>query len=162
MYNFLTKNGQLIAFSLGVLISGAFLISVISGLSYFSVLPKEEQAGTSIFDIGLSGAIALAIIAAVAMVAFGLFQIFSDFKGSMKGIIGFAILLAIFFGAYATASGEATPYIQGAIDKFQDSGNGTISAGNLKFISGGIVTTVALVGIATVAFLGAEIRNLFK
>ena len=79
----------------------------------------------------------------------------------MKGIIGFGILLVIFFVTYSTASGEPTPYIQGAIDKFEEAG-AVFTSNNLKFISGGISTAVALVAIAAVAFVFAEIRNLFK
>ena len=161
MYKFLTKNGQALAFGLGVLITIIFLGSVLSGVGEFSALPEAEQDQTSIFNFGLTGAIALTVIAALAMLGFGLFQVASDFKGSLKGILGFGFLLVIFFITYSMASGEATPYIQGAIDKFETAG-AVFTSNNLKFISGGISTAVALVVIAAVAFVFAEVRNLFK
>ncbi|MCO6491586.1 MAG: hypothetical protein J5I98_24430 [Phaeodactylibacter sp.] len=161
MYKFLTKNGQALAFGLGVLITVIFLVTVLSGVGEFTALPEEEQDQTGIFNFGLGGAIALTIIAALALLAFGLFQIASDFKGSMKGIIGFGILLVIFFVSYSMASGEASPYIQGAINKFEEAG-AVFTSNNLKFISGGISTAVALVVIAAIAFVFAEVRNLFK
>ncbi len=162
MYNFLTKNGQTVAFLLGVVIVVIFLLNIFGGLSTFETMPEEEQATTGIFNFGLTGAIALVVIAAIAMVLFGLFQVFTNLRGSLKGIVGFLILLGIFFGAYTMASGDATPYIEGAINKFEESGNGEITENNLKFISGGISTVGALLAIAVAAFVIAEIRNFFK
>ena len=161
MYKFLTKNGQALAFGLGVLITVIFLGTVLSGVGEFSAMAEEQQDQTTIFNFGLTGAIFLAVIAALSMLGFGLLQIASDFKGSLKGIIGFGFLLAVFFVTYSMASGEATPYIQGAINKFE-AGGAVFTSNNLKFISGGISTAVALVAIAAVAFVFAEIRNLFK
>lgn len=161
MYKFLTKNGQALAFGLGVLITVIFLISVVSNMGEFTAMAKEDQAQTSIFNVGLVGAIILAIIAALGMFAFGIFQIFGNMKGSMKGIIGVAILVVIFFVSYSMASEEPTAYVQGAIDKFEASG-ATFDPSTLKFIGGGIGTTVALVVIAAIAFVVSEITNLFK
>lgn len=162
MYKFLTKNGQTLAFVLGVVISALFMIIVFAGVSEFQDASKEVQYQTGIFDIGLGGAIALAIIAAIAMVGFGLMQIFTNLKGSMKGIIGFALLVVIFLASYSVASGEASSYIQGAIDKFEGAGNGIITAGNLKYIGGGISTAVILILVAAAAFVISELRNFFK
>ena len=161
MYKFLTKNGQALAFGLGVLITAIFLISVVSNMGEFTTMAKEDQTQTGIFNVGLVGAIALAIIAAAGMLIFGLAQIAGNLRGSMKGIIGVAILLVIFFVSYSMSSAEPTAYIQGAIDKFE-SGGATFDNDTLKFISGGIGTTVALVAIAAVAFVVSEITNLFK
>ncbi len=161
MYKFLTKNGQTMAFGLGVLISVIFLGSVLSGSGEFAMMTKEQQAETGIFNFGLVGSMALIIIAIVLLLGFGLAQIFSNFKSSVKGLIGFGILLAIFLLTYATASTEVSPYIQGAIDKFQESGS-VFTDGNLKFISAGISTSGILVAAAAVAFVLSEVRNFFK
>ncbi len=161
MYKFLTKNGQTLAFWLGVLITIIFLATVISNVGEFSTLPEEQQDETTIFNFGLAGAIALTVIAALSMLIFGFYHIASDFRGSIKGIIGLAILLVVFFVSYSMASGEPTPYIQGAIDNFEQ-GGAEFTTNNLKFISGGISTAVALVAVAAIAFIFAEIRNLFK
>ena len=161
MYKFLTKNGQPLAFGLGMVITVLFLIVVLSNISEFSILEKEQQSETGIFNLGIISAIALTIIAAASMVLFGLYQVVGDFKGSVKGLLGFGVLLAIFLIAYFTASGEPTPYIKGAVDKFQETG-GMISASNLKFIGAGITTSIILILAAAVAFIFSEIRNFFK
>jgi hypothetical protein len=161
MYKFLTKNGQALAFGLGVLITVVFLISVVSNMEEFTALSEAEQENTSIFNIGLVGAIGLAIIAAFFMLAFGLFQIFTNLRGSVKGLIGVAILLVIFFIAYSMNSADPSPYIQGAIDKFEANGS-TFNNDTLKSIGGGIGLTVALIAIAFVAAAISELINLFK
>lgn len=161
MYKFLTKNGQTLAFGLGVLVTVIFLITVVSNMGEFSVMEKEQQAQTSIFDTGLYGAIIFTIIAAFAMLAFGIIQVASDFKGSIKGILGFAVLLIIFFVAYSTADTEPSAYIQGAINKFEQ-GGAVFTDNNMRFISGGITTTLILIVVAAVAFIISEVSNFFK
>ncbi|TXB63310.1 hypothetical protein [Phaeodactylibacter luteus] len=161
MYKFLTKNGQTLAFGLGVVITAIFLISVVSNMGEFTAMAEEKQAETTIFDFGLYGAIALSIVAAIAMVLFGLVQVATSFKSSMKGILGFVALLVIFFVSYSMTDTNVSPYIQGAIDKFEQ-GGAVFTEGNLKFISGGISTTVILVILAAAAFVISEISNLFK
>jgi hypothetical protein len=161
MYKFLTKNGQTLAFGLGVLITVIFLGGVLSGSSEFAMMSKEDQAQTGIFNFGLASSIFLIIVAVILLLGFGLWHIATDLKGSVKGLIGFGILLAVFFITYATASTEVTPYIQGAIDKFQENGS-IFTDNNLKFISGGISTAGVLVAVAALAFVFSEVRNFFK
>ncbi|KGE89432.1 hypothetical protein [Phaeodactylibacter xiamenensis] len=161
MYKFLTKNGQTLAFGLGVLITVIFLISVVSNMGEFTAMAEEKQMETTIFDFGLYGAMALAVIAAAAMVIFGLAQVVTSFKSSMKGILGFVALLVVFFVSYSMTDTDISPYIQGAIDKFEQ-GGAEFTEGNLKFISGGISTTIVLVVVAAAAFVVSEITNLFK
>lgn len=164
MYKFLSKNGEMLAFILGVFVVAVFLLFVIPNAADFNALPDKDPAkyASGIFNFGLKGAIALAFIAAICMVGFGLFHTATNIKNSLKGIIGAAVLVGIFFISYSMASGEVTPFIQGAVDKFQDAGNGTLSAGNLKFIGGGISTVGILIGVAVAAFVLSEIRNFFK
>jgi hypothetical protein len=161
MYKFLTKNGQTLAFGLGVVITVIFLATVLSNVGDFTAMEEEKQQETNIFNFGLYGAIALAVIATIAMVIFGLYHVAADFKGSIKGILGFAVLLVVFFVAYSTASTEASPYIQGAIDNFEK-GGAEFTGQNMKFISGGITTTLVLIAVAAVAFVFSEVTNLFK
>lgn len=161
MYKFLSKNGQTLAFLLGVVLVGIFLISVISGLDTWSPT-SDNKYDTGIFNFGITSARLLIIIAALGMLFFGLFHIATNFKGSIKGIIGFAILLAIFFIAYNSASGEPEPFIKGAVENFEGSQNVDLTAGNLKFIGGGISTVLILSTLAAAAFVLSEIRNLFK
>ena len=161
MYKFLSKNGQTLAFLLGVVLVGIFLASVLSGIGDWNP-NSDNKYDTNIFNFGLTAARGLIIIAAIGMIVFGLFHVLTNFKGSIKGIIGFAILLAVFFIAYNSASGEAEPFIKGAVENFEGSQNVTMTPGNLKFIGGGISTTIILAAVAAAAFVLSEIRNLFK
>lgn len=157
MYQFLVKHGQSIGFGLGLVVTVIFLISVLSGLDSYSTLPEEEQVNTTIFNAGLYGAIILTVVAALGMLIFGLYHMLSNFKTSLKGIIGFAVLIVVFLIAYSTASGTPEGIVADAVEK-----SGTITANNLKFISGGVTTALVLIGVAALAFVLSEISNLFK
>jgi heme/copper-type cytochrome/quinol oxidase subunit 2 len=157
MYNFLVKNGQLVAFLLGVVITLIFLISVFSGIGEFNMLSEEEQDATTIFDFGLKATVVLIIITAASMLLFGIYQVATNFRSSLKGIIGLVVLIIVFFVTYSAASGEATGAVAEAADKA-----GGLTAGNLKFISGSITTAIILVALAAASFVLSEIRNIFK
>lgn len=163
MYKFLVKNGQALAFGLGALIVVVFLAMVIPNSGGFTELPREEQYATSMFNFGLQMAVVLIGIATVAMVLFGLFQIFSNLKGSLKGLIGFGVLIAVFVIAYSSTSTEAiAPSIQESITKFEVSQQSEITDGHLKMIGGGITTALVLIAVAFVSFIVFEIINFFK
>jgi len=157
MYNFLVKNGQLVAFLLGVVITVIFLISVFSGIGEFNMLSEEEQDATTIFDFGLIATVVLIIVTAISMLLFGIYQVATNFRSSLKGIIGLLAILVLFFITYSVASGEPTGAVAEAADKA-----GGLTPGNLKFIGGSITTSLILVGVAAAAFVLSEIRNLFK
>ncbi len=164
MYKFLVKNGQAAAFLLGIGVVAIFILSIFSGLDTFDEY-SDTKYETGIFDFGLSGAYLLIAVTAIAMVGFGIFQVLSNIKGSAKGLLGFGVLVALYVIAINTSSGDLEslePSIKGAIEKFESSGNGTITSGNLKFIGGSITTVGILVAVAALSFVVAEIRNLFK
>ncbi|GJM33983.1 MAG: hypothetical protein DHS20C18_29840 [Saprospiraceae bacterium] len=162
MYKTLTKNGQTFAFILGAVITVIFLAMVLPKSGDLDLLDKEEQYKTGMFDFGLYGAIFLTFVAMAGMVIFGVVQVLSNLKTSMKGLIGVGILLAIFLVAYITSPEEGTGAVAGAVEKFENSQNTQLSTGNFKFISGGITTSLALLAIAGIAFVVSEIRNFFK
>ncbi len=156
MYNFLVKNGQSLAFIIGTVLTILFLVFALSGMESFLALPEEEEATTNIFNFGISSAIALAVIALIAWVLFSLFQIATNIGGSMKGVLGAAVLVAVFLAAYFSGTVESSGTIFEAAQK-----QGVTDA-NSKFISGGITTALILVAIAAVSFVLFEIRNFFK
>ena len=156
MYKFLTRNGQLIAFGLGVLITLVFLISVIPNLEEFNLMSKDAQKQTNIFNSGLAAVIFLTVVGFAAAVFFGLYQTATNLKGSTKGLIGVGILVLVFLIAYMTASPETGGPIFETIQKFN------VTDGQSKFISAGLTTTLILVAGAAGAFLFSEIRNFFK
>ena len=161
MYKFLSKNGQTLAFLLGVVIVAIFMGSILSGLDAWNPT-SDNKYDTGIFDFGLTTARLLVYVAAAGMVIFGLWQVLTNIKGSLKGIIGVAILLGIFFIAFNSASGEPDAFVKGAVENFEGSQGVDLTANNLKFISGGISTVVILAGVAAAAFVLSEIRNFFK
>lgn len=148
MYNFLVKNGQLLAFGLGILITVIFLISVTSGIADFEMMSEEDQGNTTIFNAGLTGAMVLTVVAAAAMLIFGLLQVFSNLKGSAKGLLGAGVLVVLFLIGYSTAGGNCN-----------EEG---ISEATCQMIGGGIITAMALVSLSALAFVVSEVSNFFK
>ncbi len=159
MYKFLTKNGQLIAFGVGAFITVIFIIMAFSGLDEFNSLSKEERPGSDIFNFGISASIFLIVVCFLLMVVFGIYQVATNFKSSMKGILGFAVIVVIFIVAsnmIPASIEEITPYVSGPMEKYE------VSLSSYGFISGGIVTAVVLGVGAVLAFVGSEVLNFFK
>jgi len=141
MYNFLVKNGQLLAFGVGLLITIIYFVGAFGGDS-----PER-------FNFGLMTAIALSVLCAIAMVIFGLLQIASDPKGSLKGIITFGLLIGLFAVLYVTADPTLSP---ATVKEFG------LSDSTSKLISGAMLTTLFLIGATGLAFVASEVRNFFK
>ena len=154
MYNYLARNGQLLAFGLGVVLTAVFLISVFSGLGEFSALAEENRGTTNIFNIGLYASVGLVIIGVLAMLGFSILNVASDFKGSLKGIAGLAAILVVFMIGRSMGSDD-TP-IMGAIEEFK------VSEGASATITGAMVTAGVLAAVAALTFAFSEIRNFFK
>ncbi|MCR9290903.1 MAG: hypothetical protein NXI23_26330 [Bacteroidetes bacterium] len=155
-YKFLTKNGQVVAFGFGLLMVLIFYGAVSSGLEEFSMVPQDEQAKSvegDIFMPGITLTVWLIILAAVAIIGFGIYHIVTDPKGAIKGIIGLVALLVVFGIAYATSSSEISEGWN-----TEDVITPSIS----QYVEGSIKTTGILIGVALVAFVGSEIRNFFK
>lgn len=156
MYKFLSKNGQLLAFGLGALLSIIFIVSWLSGNAALQAMPKEEQPTTGIFDAGLLGSAFLFIAAAFAALVFGVLQTATNFKGSLKGIIGVGVLVAVFLVSYATSSVETTGMVADAAKKMGTSDN------TVKLIGAGLNTTIILAIVTLASLVISEIRNFFK
>ncbi len=157
MYNFLARNGQTLAFGLGALLTIIFYLSVFSGLEKFNMQAREDQWTTNIFNIGFYASIFLTAVCLIAAVAFGLIQMANSPKAALKGIVGVAGLLGIFFLIYSSVDPTAAPAdVQAVEQQFE------VTAQQSKFISGAIITTVVLASAALVTFLVFEVINLFK
>ncbi len=164
MYKLLTKYGQTGALLVGVAVTAIFLITVMTGLSNagydmstdLNDLDAEAKAAIGFFNPGLALTIALAVIAVVlAFVVFGIWDLIKYPKSAIKFLIGFVVLLVIFFGLYASAN----PEVVGFEEKMMEN---DITDGISKFISAGIWTTIGLLTIAFLAMVLSEIRNAFK
>jgi len=156
MYKLLTKNGQLFAFGLGALITVVFLLLIFSGLEDFNLLDKDTRITSDIFNFGMYAGIALVAICALSMLAFGVIQIASNPKGSLKGLIGIVAIIVIFFIAKSIGTGESAPDLVEAMSK-----NGVTESVGAN-ISGAILLTALVGGIAVAALVVSEVRNFFK
>ena len=170
MYAFLNKYGQALAFGVGVLVVAIFLISIFTGDPAEMDLLMSESAGpekydTGVFDFGIGVSLLLTGLAFVIALIFGIAQFASDPKGSLKGLIGLAVLGVIVFFGYSTANGDIaqeTPEIQHAIEKFTTSQETTFSSGNLKFVSGAILASLVMLGLSIASLVVFGLRGLFK
>jgi uncharacterized membrane protein (UPF0182 family) len=159
MYKFLTKNGQLIAFGVGALITVIFIVVAFMGLDEFNALDKVSRPGSDIFNFGISASIFLIIVCFSLMIIFGIYQVATNFKSSMKGIIGFGVIVIIFIIAsnmVPTSMEEISPYVAQPMIKYE------VSLSNYGLISGGIMTAIVLGVGAVLAFVGSEVLNFFK
>jgi hypothetical protein len=165
MYSLLAKRGQLFAILLGVTVVAIFLGSVIGGLSSagysmssdLNQIMKDNPDQTfNFFNFGLYATVGLILIAAALAIFFGLFQMLSNIKGSLTGIIALVAIIALFFLFYSTGSDDLSGPLAETLQKFD------ITANISKFISGGLWTTILLAGISIVAMVLFEIWNAFK
>jgi len=163
MYNFLTKNGQTIAFAVGAIICLAFYgIAMGSGdMEQFSQWDMDgvkdvARYDLGLFDFGLMVTVAMIAIAAILMFAFGGFQAITNIKGSLGAIAGLAIIGIIFAAGYSSTELLETGLEASSAKKFELTDNVR------KIVGGSITTGVALIGLATLGLVVSEIRNFFK
>lgn len=156
MYKILTKHGQLAAFGLGLLVIIIFMVSVMSGIEGFDALSKEDQYATSIFDMGIWLTLALFVICTVAAVLFAIYQMVTNPKAALKGIVALVVIAVIFGVLYSMSAAETTGPVAEAVEEFG------LTENQSKMVSAGIKSTLLLGGVAVAAFIISEIRNLFK
>lgn len=168
MYQLLAKKGQLFAILLGVVVLAISLGSIFSGLSSSGydvstdlnqVMKNNPGTDFAFFNPFMSLTFVLIAIALAAVVLFGIYQVITSPKSSLKGIIAVAALVGLFFLFTNMSSSDFDSPIKDTImnpDFFIDSENTS------KMISGGIKTTFLLAGAALVSMFAGEIINLFK
>jgi hypothetical protein len=93
----------------------------------------------------------------VLLVVFGIFQVATNFKESLLGLIALLVLGGIYFVSMAMASGEVTGIMAATVEKV-----GGVSPGALKFIDGSITTSLIISTVAILSLILSEIRNFFK
>ena len=157
LYKLLAVHGQRIALGIGMLITIIYFLSVFSGLGSFSQMTKEESYGTHIFDFGLVGVIVMTVVAIAATIFFGIYQVVTHFRQSIKGLIGLGAMLVVFFVLYSTAGGEATGAVATAAEKI-----GGITPGVLKFIKAGTSSMLIMIVASFGILVLGEVRNMFK
>lgn len=171
MYSFLTKNGQTIAFVVGVVLSLIFVILVMThsltadlGPESFSNKTPGESADLlsklTQFDFGLYVTYVLMAVTAIAAIGFGLYQFITTLIDSpMNAIRTIAIivgLIVFFFIGKAIAPSVDSKSVMAAAESFG------VTEGQRGLISGGINLTLIVILVAVGALVISEIRNLFK
>lgn len=158
MYSMLTKHGQSIAFGIGLLLTVVTLISIFSGVSSFEAIAEDDLSRyqTTIFNFGMYSAAALIVLTAIAAVLFGVFQLVTNPKGAIKGIIGIAVILVLAFVLYSMASPNEDMLARMAESEF------IVSLTQSKWITASIATALILAGIAAVSTAAGEIINFFR
>lgn len=165
MYNLLLKRGQTIAFVLGLIVIAIFLGSAFMGLGDagyglnedLNKLPAEVKSGIDFFNPGLMLTVVLAVIAFVlAFVVFGVLDLVRFPKSAVRTLIGLAVIAVVFFALYSTSAVETVGKLGDIHQQFD------ISNGVSKFISGGLKTTLGLLGLSVLLMVVFELRNAFK
>ena len=164
MYKLLTTKGQLIAIGIGLLSVLIAIGSIISGVkSQYNmsddlnrIMKDNAEATFNFFNPAIYVVVILIAVAFIAAVLFGVFGLLSDPKGSLKFIIGFGLLLVLFFILYSTADVAHTGRMQMLVERFDVSQNVS------KMITGGVKTAVIGIAVAFGAAVVMEIVNLFK
>ncbi|TVR83879.1 MAG: hypothetical protein EA409_02210 [Saprospirales bacterium] len=156
LYNILLKRGQLLAFSLGLIIVLIFFFTITANVDAFEMMNEEDQKTATLFDFGLRATIFLIFLNAVIAVLFGLWFLVKEPKRSIKMIIGFALVLIIGFIAYSSADPGFDGPMLTTLERFN------ISEGVSKLISAGLSTTLILGGLAAFAIVVGEVINIFK
>lgn len=159
MYKFLTKNGPMFAFlgaAVFILIS---VIPVFSGLSAFSAIETKQQAFAPEGDIFYPGLYITAILlglAVVLAVLLGLFNVFSNPKAAIKGLISFGAIAVLFFIFYSMADSGGSASLMNTIQTF------AVSEPIVKIIDGGIFLTLIMTVGSAVLIAVMEVLNFFK
>lgn len=155
MYKFLAKNGQLVAFGAGVLITAGFLAGVLGGIEDFMATAEDQRNQSNIFNFGLYAVIGLTVLGFVAALGFGLFQTLSNPKGAIKGIAGLALIVGLFFVGQALAGADSEG-VKDALAEFN------VTDGQSAIINGSIVGGAILAGLTAVAFVGGELMSFIR
>lgn len=141
MYQFLTKNGQALAFGVGLLLTIIYYVFASSGN----------------YEFGISAMIGLTVLCFLLMLGFGIFQLISNPKAAVKGLGGIAFMVVLYF---IGSSMMGIPPINEAMgDIFKEFG---ITDGISGYINGAIVSGLAMCALCVLVFVASEIRNFFK
>lgn len=155
MYNFLAKNGQLVAFGVGVLITLGFLGGVFGGIEDFMATAEDQRNQSNIFNFGLYAVIALTVLGFAAALIFGLIQTISNPKAAIKGIGGLVLIVALYFIGQAIAG----PDTQAILDTRQEF---AVTDGQSKIINGSIIGGIILAALTAIAFVGGELLSFIR
>ena len=168
VYSFLMKHGALVAMGVSVLIIFVFLLNINNGFSdlgftsstdLVDVIKGDKPPVINFFNFGLKITIALVIFAVFVWIIFGLIGLIFNFKGSLKFVISFAVLIILFFIFYGSSEVETTGRLG---DLLADSDSYHVNEKISQYISAGIKTTLSLFGLSILTLIVSEVLSFFK
>jgi len=106
-YQFLKKYGVAVSFGTGTILAILTYAIILGGFPEFNP-GKKELHELSIFNFGLYTTYCLFAIACILVVLFSIINVVKNPKDSVKGVVGFVILLVIFFITYSMGDGLLT------------------------------------------------------
>lgn len=174
MYKFLSKNGQLLSFVVGIVISLIFVVSILTGIGdrvmnadmfkdgggvvMSTSEIKDVLDSVSIFDFGFYSTYVLLTVAVAAAILLSLWFFVTNFSvKALRNLIPIIIMLVIFFIVYSSYSADTDAYlVKVARDAF------SVGDNESKLVSAGITTALwSLVATVAVAVV-VEIVNFFR
>lgn len=163
MYKYLLRNGVLVGSLLALLAIIIAVIPIIGGLGDFDMLPDDTRVRAvaeegDIFYTGIYVTYVLLGMAVLAVIFLGIWGIFKDMKSSMKGVIGFVLVLVFFGILYAMAGTDAVGSLKETVENPEFGITDTI----FKLVSGSINGTIFLLVAAFLTIVAMEIWNFFK
>lgn len=159
MYSFLIRRGPLVAFIAALVLIIVGVIPIMSGAEALDALPEQEQAFSpegDIFYPVLYITAALFVLAVAAAILLSLFNVLKNPKGSIRGLIGFAGLVVLFFIFWSMSDAEATGSLKATMDQFN------ITPEISKLIGASIRLTLFLFLASVVLMIVMEVWNFFK
>jgi len=167
VYNFFMKYGGLMALVVSIIILAVFFISITSGLGstegidastdLAKYIHQKDATPINFFNFGLKSAMYMTFIAALAWIVFGLISLVFNFKGSIKFLLSFVVILILFF-VFKGASPDETTGRLGDILVDPEYHVGTWG----PTISAGLKTMLSLFGISILTLIVSEILSMFK
>jgi hypothetical protein len=152
MYNKLLKSGTTYAMMLGVILIFIF------GAGIFAGGTKVNDAGVEVVEvgIGLQITIALALIALLAMIVGIVLDIAQAGKKGIKSMIGFLVLVGLFFILQASVTIERGGKWDAMYKEYM------VSDFASSFVSAGLYTCGALLIVTIAVFIYSEVRSFFS
>lgn len=106
-YQFLKKYGVAVGFGTGTVLAILTYVIILAG--YPEINPgREELYEMGSFDFGLYTTYALIIVACLLVAVFSLIYVAKNPKDSVKGLIGFGVIVVLFFITYSMGDGALT------------------------------------------------------
>ena len=156
LYKLLSTKGTAFAFALGLLGAVIFFIPVLGGLDGFNALPDEEKKTSNIFNLGIQLMLAVLAISVLITIVWALIQMVMNPTGAKMGFIWLIVIVGLFALGYFVLN---SPDNDAVLADLKTNG---VSAGQSKFIGGGIWLMLLMLVGSLAIFVFSEVRNLFK